>query len=199
MNTRETIEKVMVHRHNLTDLSIGKGQFVGVRNNREGLAKLFAELGFTEGVEVGTQRAHYSYRLCIDNPKLHLTCVDPWNSFGGKGQRQQNTNYETTVERMKPFNCTILRMTSMEGVSQFKDKSIDFVYIDGNHTFDYVASDIIFWSRKVKSGGIVACHDYCQWWEVGVPQAVDAYTFCHGIMPIYVTAEESPTAFWVNP
>ena len=35
-----------------------------------------------------------------------------------------------------------------------------FVYIDGNHKFDFICPDIIYWSKKVKHGGIVAVHDF---------------------------------------
>lgn len=48
----------------------------------------------------------------------------------------------------------------MEAAQDFADRSLDFVYIDGNHQFQYVAWDIAEWSKKVKVGGIISGHDY---------------------------------------
>jgi hypothetical protein len=168
------------------------------RQDRTHLPIVFKELGFSAGVEIGTQRGLYAEVLCKGHPGLHLTCVDPWHG-GRKSREQFERNYHLAVERLAPYHVTILRKTSLEAVADVPDRSIDFVYIDGNHEFNLVCPDIIFWSQKVKSGGIVACHDYSNWHEVGVMQAVDAYTFCNGIGPKYVTQELEPTAFWVNP
>lgn len=191
-------EHMRAHRlwENVAD---GRGQWVGVLGNRQDLASLFAAFGHTRGAEIGTQRGLYSEVLCRANPGLHLTCIDPWSTFGGPGQTDQNRKYASACARLHPYAVTILRMTSLEALAHVADRSLDFVFIDGDHRFDYVCPDLIFWSRKVKSGGIVAAHDYAQWYEVGVISAVDAYTFCHDIRPRYVTLEALPTAFWVNP
>lgn len=87
----------------------------------------------------------------------------------------------------------------MEALKDFSDDFLDFVYIDANHEFDYCCPDIIFWSQKVRSGGIVACHDYFHHVRGGVVHAVNAYTASHNIQPWYVTREVFPTAFWVKP
>ena len=87
----------------------------------------------------------------------------------------------------------------MDALADFEDSSLDFVFIDGNHTFDYAVSDIIYWSYKVRKGGIVAAHDYYAFAKNGVMKAVDAYTHCHHIDPWYVTYEHVPTAFWFKP
>lgn len=39
------------------------------------------------------------------------------------------------------------------------DGSLDFVYIDGNHSEEYVRQDIRLWWPKVKIGGMLAGHD----------------------------------------
>ena len=48
----------------------------------------------------------------------------------------------------------------MEAVKDFKPESIDFVYIDGDHSFETVYEDLTEWSKIVKKGGIVSGHDY---------------------------------------
>jgi len=48
----------------------------------------------------------------------------------------------------------------MEAVEDFEDESLDFVYIDANHEFRYIAEDLCEWTKKVKKGGIVSGDDY---------------------------------------
>lgn len=61
------------------------------------------------------------------------------------------------------------REPSAEACRRFADGSLDFVYLDGSHTYDAVAEDIRCWRPKVKRGGMLAGDDYS--WE-GVERAV---------------------------
>ena len=60
----------------------------------------------------------------------------------------------------------------------FAPESVDFVYIDANHSYTYVRDDIQTWLPKVKKGGIIGGHDY-DWSdaefgdELAVKRAVD--------------------------
>ena len=51
------------------------------------------------------------------------------------------------------------------------DASLDFVFIDAEHTYDAVKQDIAAWEPKIKPGGWVMGHDYCDKFP-GVRQAV---------------------------
>jgi len=167
---------------------------------RHKLAQLFGILGMNEGVEVGTYRGFWAEYLFQMNPKLHLTCIDPWVTYdgGGRSPERQVLCYEETQSRLKNFNVTIIKDMSMSVVGQFKDGSLDFVYIDGNHAFNYAIMDIIHWVPKVRTEGIVAIHDYHHQVGCDVIEAVNAYTRVHHIDPWYITREEWPTAFWVR-
>jgi ubiquinone/menaquinone biosynthesis C-methylase UbiE len=48
----------------------------------------------------------------------------------------------------------------MEALDNFPDGSLDFVYIDGNHSIRYATEDIYEWYRKVRPGGAISGHDY---------------------------------------
>ena len=168
------------------------------KGDRNDLAECFAELKFNRGVEIGVQRGHYSVRLCQANPKLHLTCVDPWEAVGTMKQEVQEGLFQKTTKRLSRYNVSIKRMPSMRALHLFKDNELDFVYIDGAHDFDNVMMDLIQWAYKVKRGGIIALHDYMAGFNAGVMQAVNAYTHCHSIRPWFVTREALPTAFWVH-
>lgn len=165
-----------------------------------GLADLFAELGFKNiGVEIGTDQGEYAEVLAKANPDLILICVDPWKATAyepgqqpesGENQEFFDRRYEETQKRLAPYNhIGIRRETSMEAVKDFKDNSLDFVYIDGNHDFLNVAQDIHYWTKKVRPGGIVAGHDYVRYPSRKfnhVQKVVNAYTQAYHHLPVFL-------------
>ena len=52
-------------------------------------------------------------------------------------------------------------------------QSVDFLFIDGNHTYKAVKSDFIHYSPFVRSGGIVGFHDTKRW--SGPSRVVDEF------------------------
>ncbi len=155
--------------------------------NRIELAKHFNELGFKVGAEVGVFAGHYSEVLCRSIPGLKLYCVDSWAPYKGyrdhKFENSFKKAYDSTVERLKPYDHTIIRKFSMDAASDFENESLDFVYIDGNHSYEHVRDDIREWAKKVRKGGIVAGDDYYVMpsGNVGVIKAVDEYAAEHGV------------------
>jgi Methyltransferase domain len=55
----------------------------------------------------------------------------------------------------------VLRGTTLEVVGRIRDASLDFVYIDGDHTLRGVTIDLIAWYAKVKPGGYLGGDDFC--------------------------------------
>lgn len=168
------------------------------RGTRGNLTHMFAAMGLNIGAEIGTRYGAYAVELCKANPNLHLYCVDPWIAYHNISQQRQNIIHKSALENLADYNVTIIRKQSMEALADFGNETLDFVFIDGNHMFDYACADIIFWSWKVRKGGIVAVHDYMAGHGAGVMKAVDAYTHCHNIRPWFVTRESVPTVFWVK-
>ena len=170
-----------------------------IRYNREQFPELFAQLGFRSGAEIGVRRGVFSVKICKRNPELKLYCVDPWLAYQRYRQDTQDEIYETAKKNLAGLNVVIVKKFSMDALEDFEDKSLDFAYIDGNHEFEHAVMDIIFWAKKVKSGGLMLVHDYHYNRSMGVHEAVDAYTHANRIVPWYVTKEAQPTAFWVVP
>jgi len=170
---------------------------IGVRGGRIRLAEVFGELGFTKGVEVGVREGKYSEVLCETIPNLQLSCVDPWAAYEVTGQEDQDKLRAKAIERLAPYGVRFLQMTSMEAVGSFEDHSLDFVYIDGDHTFDAVMCDIMFWNRKVRVGGVLAGHDFfcCP----DISRAVQAYVDSHNVIESWFVLRENNggTFFWV--
>jgi len=167
---------------------------------RDILAQLMGEIGYKTGAEIGVFRGAYSEILCKSISGLKLKCIDPWLAFRSNTQERMEGRFIRTCRRLRHFDAEIIRKPSMEFVKEVPNRTLDFVYIDAMHEFDPVMLDLICWSDKVKSGGMVAGHDYSSpnWWN-GVIPAVNAYTQAHNISKWYVTDEKDPSFFWVKP
>jgi hypothetical protein len=161
---------------------------------RNNLAELFHEVGFVIGAEIGVEQGVYSEILCQANPGVKLYGIDAWQAYRGyrdhTRQEKLDRFYDITKERVAPYDVTLIRKFSMDAVKEFKDESLDFVYIDGNHDFINVTQDVYYWSKKVRPSGIVAGHDYIKRRDeaahVHVPQALNGYTDAYRIRPWFV-------------
>ena len=198
MDSRETTKAIFqkFHIHRGDNLP-----FTGVvSTDRTVLAELFCELGFTKGAEIGVRAGENAGTLLKRNPNLHLILVDPWTPFHQCTQEKQDAYYKRCLQTMEPYanRIEIKKMTSLDAIREVPDESLDFVYIDGMHLFDFVMIDIIEWSKKVSSGGIVSGHDYYHAYAQGVVRAVDAYTLAHNITNWFITGERYPSYFWVK-
>lgn len=138
--------------------------FVVLDCGRDSLPEFFVEMGYKIGVEIGVLRGKFTEKLC--KAELKIYAIDPWMGFSGQGRHQneqliQDGYYEQAKKVLSPYkNCAIIRKTSMDALEDFKDGSLDFIFIDGNHDFRHAAEDIFEWSKKVRVGGVVAGHDY---------------------------------------
>ncbi|QQG47692.1 MAG: class I SAM-dependent methyltransferase [Candidatus Woesebacteria bacterium] len=129
-------------------------------SSRNELPEFFKQLGFKTGAEIGVFTGRNLVLYC--HAGLTMYGIDPWASYQGyRAPRRLEDMYLTTIKRIAQYsNCSIIRKTSMDALLDIQNNSLDFVYIDANHTFGYVAMDLMKWYDKVKSGGIIAGHDY---------------------------------------
>lgn len=94
----------------------------------------------------------------------------------------------------------------MDALDIFKPNSLDFVFIDGDHRFRYIAEDLYEWFSKVKKGGIVSGHDYFCTWSgahnviIQVGPVVDAFVKAFGIEDFYTFGNnKSPSWMFFKP
>jgi hypothetical protein len=146
------------------------------------------------GAEIGVWQGDFSDRILkVVNPKqLHL--IDPWKHqpapeyehalYGGlakDGQDEMDRHYAAVCARfeaqVRRDQVKIHRGFSADVLGQFPDNFFDWVYIDGNHMYEYVKKDIDLALRKTKVGGLVTGDDYVRWhwWKDGVKKAVHEY------------------------
>jgi hypothetical protein len=144
--------------------------------------------------EVGVHKGHFSRRIFyhVEPKRLHL--IDPWkfepgadysDSFYGdrKGKSQENMNarYNKVKSWFRPEitkgQVVIHRGYSHQVCRGFADEYFDWVYIDGNHLYEFVKMDLNFFYGKVKAGGLIMGDDYETdgWWRRGVKKAVDEF------------------------
>lgn len=86
--------------------------------------------------------------------------IDTWNTF------EERMRITGTKEFIRP-----LKVDSISASLMFEDQSLDFVFIDADHSYGAVKADLAAWFPKVRNGGIIAGHDYTE--PCGVKQAVD--------------------------
>lgn len=161
---------------------------------RQTLAAFFAHVGFKQCAEIGVESGRYAAELCNANPGMHLFCVDPWLRYGTYrthvSQEQTDAMLERARERLAGFNYTIIRKFSVEAAADIEDGSLDAAYIDANHAYEYVVADIAAWLPKVRSGGIIAGHDYARWNLSGMPcgvvEAVTGWTQAYHVAPWFL-------------
>ncbi len=202
MNIQDKIDKLL-------SIDVTAESPVRLNCTRKDLAALFSQLGFTEGAEIGVDNGFYSEVLCQQNPNLKLHCIDPWKVYSKyediREERIFTKRFEHTKKLLEPYNCNIIRKSSTGALKDFAPRSLDFVYIDGNHTFDYVTEDLRGWSKIVKVGGIIAGHDYkgrrkgatpLGRMELGVGKAVDMYVEENKIEKLYLTCKNNDSSFF---
>jgi hypothetical protein len=165
---------------------------------RQEFGRLLAERGLLgNAAEIGVCTGCYS-RDILDWGVKHLYSVDPWREFPeapcGISDEQHEANYQETLQRLEPVKdrSTILRMTRTEAAQRLPNGFLDFCYIDANHRYEGISVDLPTWWPKVRSGGILAGHDFLAA-GLGVNQAVTEFAAQHGV-PIHLVIEHQQDA-----
>ena len=151
------------------------------------------------GAEVGVWTGDFSAALlqAVKPRKLHL--IDPWlymgdeahrgALYGGRAARSQG-DMDSIYDRVRgrfgdaieEGAVEIHRASSSDAAGELDDESLDWVYIDGDHRYAAVQSDLEIYASKLRSGGLLTGDDYGRagWWEDGVTGAVDDFVSATG-------------------
>ena len=136
------------------------------------------------GVEVGVWRGETSRFLLRSLSDLHLHMVDAWKVYPHQATRSSLKNAKqeafdharreaARVTEFAPDRRTIHREDSVQTAASFDDGSLDFVFLDAEHSYESAAADIAAWWPKLKPGGILFGHDYGHPRFPGVKRAFD--------------------------
>lgn len=107
-----------------------------------------------------------------------IWAVDLWGGSPEIGwtPAQWDLRWRAFLENMRDAGLEgtvrVMKLPSVEAASHFQDESQDLIFLDADHRREYVLADIAAWWPKLKPGGVLCGHDYCQQ-RSGVIQAVD--------------------------
>lgn len=148
--------------------------------------------GPIKGAEIGVFTGAMS-RCLLSRPDLSLLMVDPWEPFGesyaepdGAGDwhitltQEQQDHYRRAAESAVGFagdRATIIPKRSVDAAKSIPDGILDFVFIDGDHSYEGCRLDIEAWLPKLKPGGLLSGHDYDNhdFPKFGVTRAVNEF------------------------
>jgi len=137
-------------------------------------------------LEVGSFLGDSSTRAFSDGikkfcPNGRLVCVDEFNQEFFENQKEfykevkkkigNKTIYETFLDNMKDREYLLIKKDSLSASEDILNGSVDIIFIDANHEYEYVLKDINAWLPKLTPGGIMCGHDYGKS-QFGVTEAV---------------------------
>lgn len=151
------------------------------------LLTLLLTCGHAHGAEIGVFEGDTTEALLAHLPELELLiCVDPFERYPafdastpkkeGKVATADLVKVKAAFkDRIAPYSskCNFMNEYSSTAASAVPSDFLDFVFIDGNHAYEYVKEDIQLWAPKVKPGGLIVGHDYVAKPGYGVIQAVN--------------------------
>lgn len=128
------------------------------------LTELIKENNYKIGAELGVCTANLTCYLLENNPELKLIAVDSWENHDKLNIWFNNheDNYKESIEKLSKYEdrVEIIRDLTHNAASKVENGSLDFVYIDANHTAESLMIDVYFWLPKIKETGMLCGHDY---------------------------------------
>lgn len=144
-----------------------------------------------KGVELGVYLGEFSKEILnVWGGTLYM--VDVWNNVAYGYNDAANNSVDAhnivrqAMENIKGLEgrAIMIRASSINAAQIFEDESLDFVYIDANHAYEYVVQDIALWLPKVKPGGFLCGHDYIKmdWYNDPkfAPNGKDKFIYTNG-------------------
>jgi hypothetical protein len=144
--------------------------------------------------EIGVHEGDFSEEILRSVKPVRLHLIDPWEYqetaaykdawYGGRaseGQLTMDRRFRSVQRRFSKNigagQLVLHRGYSRHVAAEFSDGYFDWIYIDGNHLFEYVKRDLESYYAKIKPGGYIAGDDYGStgWWDNGVQKAVDDF------------------------
>lgn len=118
------------------------------------------------GIEIGVASAWNIFNFLNNIPNVHIIGIDPylpfydWNSYIGSDILE--AQYQAALKNTEQFSerVLIVKDKSENVVDQYPDQSVDYIFVDGDHSSEAVYRDCVNYYNKVRSGGIFSGHDY---------------------------------------
>jgi len=111
-------------------------------------------------LEIGSYEGNSALYVSVNFPESNVTCVDLWEAVEEYKDNDFNIiekNFDSNLKGLSNINK--IKSTSDNFFSKNKIM-FDFIYIDGNHKFDYVFRDCENAWKFLNKGGFLVCDDY---------------------------------------
>lgn len=131
----------------------------------EGIPSLLQEKSNLVGIEIGVDYGTTSVHLLSSLPNSVLYGIDPYityNDWYGSEVNDRERVLSIMTERTSVFGNRFVhvRKTSDDALRMFEDQSMDFIFVDGLHTYEQVLKDCQNYWPKLKRGGLFCGHDF---------------------------------------
>jgi Methyltransferase domain len=148
------------------------------------IAGLCLANGYRYGAELGVSTGRFTMYLCSIMPEMKMIAVDLWDeqpenvgretylSSDGWAHSDSLAQFKKICAEEFPGRVEIRRQHTLEAAKAVPDYSLDFVFIDADHSYEACLADIKAWTPKVKRGGMISGHDYSETKWPGVVRAV---------------------------
>jgi hypothetical protein len=142
-------------------------------------SKLYSEMvkHFPDGshfIEIGSWKGRSATYLAVEiinsQKNIKFDCIDIWENshfysekMVGQGYPTFSENlYQTFLNNITPVSHIInpVQSDSSAAAKTYADNSVNFIFIDGDHSYEGIKRDLECWLPKIKDGGIIAGHDY---------------------------------------
>lgn len=100
--------------------------------------------------------------LSLDNK---ISCIDSWIGEDGvtSGEYSEAEKaFEIFKNNISKFNLkpNIIKKSSLDAANDFEEKSVDWIFLDADHSVEGVMRDLSVWKGKIKDGGLLSGHDW---------------------------------------
>jgi len=113
------------------------------------------------GAEIGVYKGANAKNILFVCPVKKLYLIDPYIYYDNYKleyftEKEMISSFDIVKENLKIFGdrCIFIKKKSDEAINDIPD-NIDFVYIDGNHEYNYVKKDIELYWNKLNDDGII--------------------------------------------
>jgi hypothetical protein len=167
--------------------------------NRNLIYSRFPSNGVGAEIGVADGRNAWAINQYAAPNEFHL--IDCWEQQEGEFAVDHNNaaNHDKRLEYAQALfaNCPHVifhKSYSVPASQKFRDEYFDWIYIDANHMRNGFLADINAWWSKVKSGGIMAGHDYCmEKPNIEVKDALDEWMEQEKVSLAFITSEKYPS------
>ncbi len=142
------------------------------------------------GVEIGVYEGDNSEVMFSKLPMSKLYLIDPYQSTKKSNETQITPKELQDVKRRArkrsqayypPGKYIWIHKHSCYAVHEVED-NVDFVYMDGDHSYEGTLGDLTMYYPKVRKGGVIGGHDF---WKKSVVDAVREFKERHGLYLYY--------------